>query len=55
MLIKRGDGKIIDIIKDVDETFNETLDEKTKKALQDVKNIAKDGNKIDCIVEAEKN
>lgn len=44
MLIKQGDGKILDIIKESDERIN---DDKTKKALQEAKNLLEDGNNIE--------
>jgi len=51
MLVKRGDGKILDVIKESDERLD---DNKARKALQVAKNIAEDGNKIDSTIEAEK-
>jgi hypothetical protein len=52
MLIKQGDGKIINIIKENDEAIHD----KAKKALEKAKNFFdKDGNKIDSTIDAEKN
>lgn len=51
MLIKRGDGKILDVIKESDERLD---DDKTRKALQVAKNIVEDGNKTESTIEAEK-
>lgn len=45
MLVKRGDGKILDVIKEGDERVD---DDKAKKALQAAKNLVEDGNKIEC-------
>lgn len=50
MLIKQGDGKIINIIKGEDEL----LDDQTRKALLAAKNLVEDGNKTDSTIEAEK-
>ncbi len=52
MLIKTGDGKILDVIKD---GADDRLDDiKTKKALRTAKNLVEDGNKKESTVEAEK-
>lgn len=51
MLVKIGDGKILDVIKAEDERLN---DDKTRKALQAAKNLIEDGNKTESTVEAEK-
>lgn len=52
MLIKTGDGKILDIIKENDDRFD---DNKIKKALRIAKNIIEDGNKTDSTIEVENN
>ena len=51
MLVKRGDGTILNIIKEADERAD---DDKAKKALRAAKNLVEDGNKTDSTVEAEK-
>lgn len=51
MLIKTGDGKILDVIKDNDDKLD---DDKTRKALRVAKNLVEDGNKTESTVEAEK-
>lgn len=51
MLVKRGDGAILDVIKEADERAD---DDKARKALQAAKNLVEDGNKTDSTVEAEK-
>lgn len=51
MLVKRGDGKILDVIKEGDERLD---DDKARKALSAAKNSVEDGNKTDSTVEAEK-
>ncbi len=51
MLVKRGNGMILDVIKEEDETVD---DDKARKALQAAKNLVEDGNKTDSSVEAEK-
>lgn len=52
MLIKRGYGEILSVIKSEDVNVD---DEKTKKALKAAKNLVEDGNKTDSKSEAEKN
>lgn len=51
MLVKRGDGKILNIIKEGDEKHD---DDKIRKILSVAKNIAEDSNKIASTIEAEK-
>lgn len=52
MLIKRGYGEILNVIKSEDADVD---DEKTKKAFKEAKNLVGDGNKTDSKSEAEKN
>ncbi len=51
MLVKRGDGTILNVIKESDEKID---DDKARKALQAAKNLVEDGNKTDSTIEAEK-